>query len=59
MMIDDKLIEYIKTIAYDKKDEEDFDEKKEALLRYNFDTDYDKRCSYQLKEFIDLEKLRD
>ena len=59
MMIDDKLIEYIKTIAYDKKDGEHFEEKKGALLRYDFDTGYGGRCSYQLKDFVDLEKLRD
>lgn len=58
MMIDNVLIDYIKTLIYPKNDQEEhFDEKREALLRYKFDSDYSKVCSYKLKEFVDLEKM--
>ena len=60
MMNDDKLIDYVKTVIYYKNDpEEHFDEKKEALGRYDFNKDYDLTCSYKLKEFVDLEKMKD
>ena len=60
MMNDDKLIDYVKTVIYYKNDpEEHFDEKKEALGRYNFNKNYDLTCSYKLKEFVDLEKMKD
>ena len=60
MMNDDKLIDYVKTVIYYKNDpKEHFDEKKEALGRYNFNKNYDLTCSSKLKEFVDLEKMKD
>ena len=56
MLSDGKLIEYLKTLVYDKNDTTGKTKGKEnAIKKYNKKLDYLNECNYKLKEFIEME----